>query len=364
MRIVGRLCCQLVFVSVVLVCGFAVAEDTPNPHAGHAMGGVQMDEQGRRLYGQGHKVTDAAADELRGRIDQFAGADTAMIQQVMDRMGSNYEWYISDLQLRGDTGVLILAHGFRAAGDDIFRQRLAPLADQDPTALAMGMSMMMSEHIQLAINDLEAAGAKRIVVVPVVSNRYNSLMRQWEYIFGLNDEPAYMAVPRVQSNVEMFLTSPPGDAPLIAATLADYAREISTTPDNEFLLLVAHGPESAADNEIVLEMLNNLVGQVQETVGFAAVGVVSLQDDSPKAVRAANVAAMRKLIEQAEADGYQVLVVTNLLSARAVQRELRRDLRGLNYTFNAKGIVQHDNFIRWIETSVADTLELNSQSSP
>ena len=127
---------------------------------------------------------------------------------------------------------------------------------------------------------------------------------------------------------------------------------------------MAHGPESAADNEIVLEMLNNLAGQVQQTVGFAAVGVISLQDDSPKAVRAANVAAMRKLIEEAEADGYQVLVVTNLLSARAVQRELRRDLRGLSYTFNAKGIVQHDNFIRWIETSVADTLELNSQSSP
>jgi hypothetical protein len=95
---------------------------------------------------------------------------------------------------------LVLAHGFRDPGDDIFRQRLNPLASQNPTALAMGMSMMMSDHIQLAINDLEAAGAKRIVVVPLVSNRYNSLLRQWQYIFGLIDEPAYNAVPPVTRN--------------------------------------------------------------------------------------------------------------------------------------------------------------------
>jgi sirohydrochlorin cobaltochelatase len=340
------------------ICLFSLAlpaaEDMAHQHhADHDMSSAEMDAEGRRLYGMTHDVTDAAADELRGRIDQFAGYDTAAIQQVMDRMGSNYEWYISDLALMGNTGVLVLAHGFRDPGDDIFRQRLNPLASQNPTALAMGMSMMMSDHIQLAINDLEAAGAKRIVVVPLVSNRYNSLLRQWQYIFGLIDEPAYNAVPPVTSNVELIFGAPPETDPLIVATLVDYASEISEDPKQEFLLLVAHGPEAEADNEVVLGLLEELAVDVQNSVGFAAVGVASLQDDAPKAVRAANVAGMRQLVERAQADGYKVLVITNLLAARAVQSELRRDLRGLDYTFNAKGLVQHDNFIRWIEDSVA-----------
>ena len=347
-------CLRLISVFCALFVITVSAEEANHQHDAQHMSNTSMDEQGRRLYGERHQVSDAAADELRGRIEQFAGADTAMIQTVMDRMGSNYEWYVSDLELRDSTGVMILAHGFRSAGDNIFRQRLAPLADQNPTVLALGMSMMMSEHIQLAINDLEAAGAQRIVVVPVVSNRTNSLIRQWQYIFDLSDEPAYTAVPRVTTDAELIFAEPPGDHPLILEVLADHAKEISKEPKKEFLLLVAHGPEAEADNEIALAMLNAMVGELQDQIGFAGIGVASLQDDAPKAVRRENVAVMRALVEQAQVEGYKVLVITNLLGARTVQAELRRDLRGLSFTFNAKGIVEHDNFIRWIEASVAE----------
>ncbi len=351
-----------IFMCLLLTAGvpsLAIAAEDSNgtPAHSHSMESAALDDRGRRFYDMQHQVTEENAAELRQRVEQFAPVDTATIQTVMDRMGPNYEWYISDLDLRGETGVLVLAHGFRTAGDNIFRQRLNPLAAQQPTALALGMSMMMSDHIQFAINDLEAAGAKRIVVVPVVSNRYNSLMRQWQYIFGLIDDPAYIAVAPVTSNVPLLFGEPPEDDPLIVDTLADYAREVSRQPDNEFLLLVAHGPESAADNEVVLTLLQKQVDEVQARLNFADVAVASLQDDAPKAVRAANVEQMRALVKAAQDKGYEVLVITNLLGARTVQAELRRDLRGLRYTFNAKGIMQHDNFVRWIEQSVAEAVE-------
>ena len=101
-------------------------------------------------------------------------------------------------------------------------------------------------------------------------------------------------------------------------------------------------------------MLGEIVEYVQQDGGYAATGVASLQDDAPREVRAKNVAEMRAQVEQAIADGYNVIVVTNLLGARAVQSELKRDLRGFSYRFNAKGIAQHDNFIRWIEASVEE----------
>lgn len=338
----------------VLFCLPLNAQGASHQHDANHMS--DMDEQGRRLFGMQHRVTDAAAAELRERMAGLSGVDTATIQTVMDRMGSNYEWYVSDLQLRGDTGVVILAHGFRPAGDDIFRQRMRPLAEQKPTALALGMSMIMSDHIQFAIDDLELAGAQRIVIVPVVSNESNSLMRQWQYIFGLTDNPAYTAVTQVSSAAELLFTQAPGDHPLIQEVLVDYAQEISKESSKEFLLLVAHGQEGDVDNVITLEMLRRMAAEVQGKIGFAEVDVVSLQDDAPKAVRERNVAAMRGMVQQAQEKGYEVLIITNLLGARSIQASLRRDLRGLDYTFNAKGIVQHDNFIRWIEASVSDAI--------
>ena len=80
-------------------------------------------------------------------------------------------------------------------------------------------------------------------------------------------------MPRVTSNVELLFGAPPETDPLIVATLVDYASEISEDPKQEFLLLVAHGPEAEADNEVVLGLLEELAVDVQNSVGFAAVGV-------------------------------------------------------------------------------------------
>ena len=59
-------------------------------------------------------------------------------------------------------------------------------------------------------------------------------------------------------------------------------------------------------------------------------------------------------VEQSAAAGRVVLVITNLLGTRMVQRSLRRDLKGLEYRFNSKGLIEHDNFISWVEQSVTE----------
>ena len=60
----------------------------------------------------------------------------------------------------------------------------------------------------------------------------------------------------------------------------------------------------------------------------------------------------RGLVQAANDDGKQVLVVTNLIGARTIQSKLRKDLQGLEYKFNAKGLVQHDGFVEWIGETV------------
>lgn len=323
-------------------------------HAGHDAG---RDELGRRLYGMKHEMSPELTAELRQKIPLFAKYTDAQMNLSMEQMGEDYSWYISPADLKAEQGVLILLHGFREQGDKLFRERVQPIGDVLPTSLGIGMAMMMSEHIQLGLDDLQAAGVKEVVVVPIVSSTNDEMYRQWEYVLGRRAEASYATVGQVKTDAVLHLASPPGTDPLIAEILLDYALEISTDPKNEVVIIASHGPAGAEDNARLLANLEILAKYVKEDGGFAAVRAGTLQDDAVPEIRAANVQKLRAMVESATRDGKKVLIVTNLVGARTIQAKLRRDLKGLDYAFNAKGIVQHDNFIKWISESVHSALE-------
>jgi len=329
--------------AIVVEAGTAVREIPAPP----------PDAEGRQLENAPHLMDAAMMQELRERVERFKGLDDQSIMRTMDFMGPNYTWYLSNQSLRGDIGVLILTHGFSEHGDRLMGKRLRAIADDRPTALAAGMSMMTSDHVQLALNNLAAAGAKDIIVVPAISTRFNSMMRQWNYIFDVAQEPQYASVPRVVPPTRLHIVSPLEDHELVGEILLQYAAEISTEPRREEVIIVAHGPVGADDNQTQLAMLGRLADYIDERTGYAGVSAFTLQDDAALAVRAANVRALRDKVRAANEAGHEVLVVTNLLGTRTVQGGLRRDLKGLNYKFNSKGLIQHPNFMRWIEWSVA-----------
>ena len=68
----------------------------------------------------------------------------------------------------------------------------------------------------------------------------------------------------------------------------------------------------------------------------------------------ARIRELREMVLKANEQGRDVLIVTNLLGTRIVQSSLKRALRGLNYRFNAKGLIQHEKFIEWINLSIAE----------
>jgi sirohydrochlorin ferrochelatase len=328
-------------------------------HAGHDMSGhsAERDVEGRRLYGMKHNVSPEQAAEMRERIIGWEDISDAEIALSMTQMGSNYEWYISPEGVAGDTGVLILLHGFRERGDKIFKEQVQPYGDIFPMAMSFGMSMMMSDHIQLALDDLVAAGAKQIVVIPMVASEHNSMIRQWQYIFGLYDEPSYATVQQVSTPARVYFAEPPGGDPAVAEILVDHALELSTNPENEVVIIAAHGPSDNTDNDKELTVLEDLAAIVQEDGGFAAVYGTTLQDDAPLEVRDANVAKLRGLVEDVVAEGQEVIIVTNLMGSRTIQAKLRKDLKGLDYKFNAKGMVAHNKFVSWIGETVRMAIE-------
>jgi sirohydrochlorin cobaltochelatase len=328
-------------------------------HSGHAMS-TERDAEGRRLWGQTHAMTPAMYDELREKVPLYRNASKAVMDMSMVNMGAEYQWYVSPTTVRNEAGVLIMTHGFREQGDRLFKSQLGSLAGMLPTSLSLGMGMMMSDHVQLSIDDLEAAGVKTIVVVPALSTRYNELMRQWEYIFGRRNRAEFVSVKQVKPRAELLLANPPEDDPLVGEILLDHAREISSAPDKELVIIVAHGASGAAadeDNPREMKILETLGRYIKEDGGFADVQAALLQDDAPAEQRAANVARLRAVAQKAVDQGRTVLIVTNLIGARTLQPKLRSDLKGIEFKFNTKGIAQHPNFIEWIEETVRHQLE-------
>ncbi|MEZ5564694.1 MAG: hypothetical protein R3F24_03900 [Gammaproteobacteria bacterium] len=324
----------------------------------HSMS-TERDAEGRSLYGMKHQMDPALIKELREKVGLYKNYSDAEIALSMDMMGSEYAWYISPPDVKAKQGVLILTHGFREVGDELFRKQVQPLGNIFPTALGVGMAMMMSQHIQVALDDLTEAGARKIVVVPVASTANNGLYRQWMYIFGREARSDYASVPRVHTDAELLFVKPPGDDPLVAEILIDNANEFSTNPSRELVIIASHGPSGVEDNVDELKLLANLAKIVKQDGGFAEVVGMTLQDDAPPQIRQANVQKMRDKIEAATRKGQHVIVVTNLISARSIQAKLRKDLYGLTYDFSSKGLINHPNFMKWMGESVRRTFQMN-----
>ena len=161
-------------------------------------------EGGEHSHHHHHQMTDAQFARLRDVIDQYKSMSNEEILQSMADMPGNYHWYISAADMRGNLGVLVLAHGAGKRGDQVFKDSLEPLAARFPVVMGFGMSMMGSGHLQAAVTALDDAGADTIVVVPAALSRNASVYRQWDYIFGGRQDPAYLETDPIHRGKQFF----------------------------------------------------------------------------------------------------------------------------------------------------------------
>lgn len=354
LEVVPRTACLL---AALLLAAAPAAVSAADEHAHHHGGAVPaMGPDGKRLenYNQRHDMTPEARTELRRKVALYRGFTDRELDMNMNAMGPDYEWYVSDLKLKGETGVLLLAHGVGENSDRILKDAFVPIARKWPTAIGYGMAMMGSGHLQSAVDDLRARGVKRIILVDEgTTTRHNSLTRHWQYIFGMHPEASYLAVPKINApGVEFVWTGHFNDHPLITDMLYDNAKSVSTDPANEVLILVGHGPEDAADNVPDLAVLEAHVQRLKAKKEFADVRMINLQDDAILPVRESNVRRLRTWIQQATKAGRKVIVVAVAGASFGVQQHIKSDLRGLQYTFADRGLSENPKFVRWVDSLV------------
>ena len=219
------------------------------------------------------------------------------------------------------------------------------------------MAMMKSSQLQSAVDDLTERGAKNIVLVPNgTTTSYNTLTRQWKYIFDLGEEATYLEVPKVTSAATFHMTDHFGNSQLITDILYDNIKEVSKNPANEFVMIIGHGPEDDEDNVLDLEILKVHVDRIKARDEFADVKIWNLQDDAIPPVRKSNVKRIRRWMKKADDNGQDVIVVAIAAASHGVQTHITQDLRGLNYTFNDKGMSEHPKYLQWMESVIDETI--------
>ncbi len=331
-------------------------------HSQHQHGGVApMDAEGKRLesYNARHEMSAEDMAGLRAKIALYRGMTDRELEMNMNAMGPDYAWYVSDTKLKGDTGVLILSHGVGENSDRAMKKAFEPIGARRPTAIGFGMSMMSSAHLQAAVDDLVARGAKTIVLVDEgTTTEYNSLTRHWKYIFGMHPEASYLDVPRVKAppGVKFLWSGHFNDSPLITEMLYENAKSVSRNPAKETLIIVGHGPEDNADNGPDLKILQAHVERIAAKKEFADVRIINLQDDAIKPIRESNVRTLRKWVEQAGRKGNEVIVVAIAAASWGVQNHIKQDLRGLKYTFAEQGLTENPKFVQWVESLIDEAL--------
>jgi len=316
-----------------------------------------MDADGKRLesYQVNHDMDAETIEALKAKIALYRGMTDRELNMNMSAMGPNYEWYVSDPGLHGDVGVLILSHGVGENSDRMLRDAILPVAENQPTAIGFGMAMMTSAHLQAAVDDLTERGAKTIILVQNgTTTNYNSLTRQWKYIFGLGEESTYLDVPVIESDATFTMSEPFADHELITEILYEHIKEVSKDPANELVIIVGHGPEDIEDNEPDLEIVGVHAERIKAMNEFVDVRIINLQDDAIPPIRKSNVKRLRRWIQKATDQGQDVIVVAIAAASHGVQTHIREDLRGLDYTFADKGMAENPKYIEWLAAAIEE----------
>ncbi len=276
----------------------------------------------------------------------------------------------------GIPGILLLAHGGNQDWNDEVG-KLAQATDKTfPTEVALGMAT--KSNMEAAIRRLVTRGVSEIVAVPLFISPHSSVITSTQYLLGqiseappelakfakmshghgAEDHSAHNSDPTkpIDLPVPVRMASALGRHPLVARILLSRAQSISRKPEEETVVLVAHGPVSDEVNAKWLADMSLLAEQMKRDGEFRDIRYMTVRDDAPAPIRDQATAELRKLIESVKAEKRRALVTPLLLSYGGIEQGIKKRLEGLDYTITNQALLPDERLIEWLLTSAREAL--------
>jgi sirohydrochlorin ferrochelatase len=259
-------------------------------------------------------------------------------------------------------GIVMMPHGATQPWNDAVEAVVAPLKSRYPVEMAYGMADPVT--IRNAVARLETAGVRRIIFVRMYGLS-EQMKAESDYILGLSDV--------LSTHVHGHDAAPPPDQlrsattfhtfggyeedPALSTILLDRILEISRKPEEETVILVAHGAgEDKMDAQWRTVMNTHVARLRSSTLGknFRAIRAITLREDWPEK-REAAVAELANMIREGKGDGGRVLLISHRLHGAGPYRGLltAAGIAEADYAFNGKGFAPHPVLTKWLERGIA-----------
>lgn len=264
-------------------------------------------------------------------------------------------------------GILVMAHGGDAEWNRQVERVVEPLKTRYPTEIAFGMAD--PKTIEEATARLEQQGVDHVAVVRMYISG-ESFRERTERILGLSEplEPedgphqghsadgGMMVAPATPISTQATFAMSDrgvGESPLVDAILVDRLRDLSDSPENECVLIVAHGPGDDAENDRWLSAMRTRVARLRDLGPFQRVECMTLREDwRPKRESAEK--RIRSYVQECTDEGFNVIVIPFRVAGFGPYEDV---LEGLTYVADGRGFCPHPNMTEWIELTARECFE-------
>ena len=252
-------------------------------------------------------------------------------------------------------GVAIMPHGATVPYNQAIEASIRPLEKDYIVEMAYGMGDPFS--IQGAISALEKRGAKRIVFV-----RMYAMSKQFkdktDYILGLNEvlpedwkEKFYMdqLPPQVRTSSIIKTFGGYEEDPLLGEIHLERIKEVSKNPDEETIILLAHGAKNDQDDIAWRKAMQTHLNRIQKQnpVPFKKVIALTMREDWPDKRKKA-MEEIKKEIELGNKNGRTIIISDRLYGSGPYSHFLK----DIDFEINRKGLAPHPNLTRWLEKGI------------
>ncbi|MCH8819045.1 MAG: hypothetical protein IIB03_01835 [Acidobacteria bacterium] len=268
-------------------------------------------------------------------------------------------------------GILVMAHGGSPEWNAAVEESVAPISSVLPVRIAFGMAQ--PGPLQRAVQELEAEGVTHIAVVGLwVSSQ--SFREQIEYLLGLRSEPpalylhhhgsgdlsmnhhiemipGHLAPPPIQRDATLILNREGlYDSKEIGRIIVERVAALSTSPERESVLILAHGEGDNAVNDQWVSRVDDLAAQVRGSGPFRHVQVETLREDWQDK-RAQAEERIRNYVQEKGGQGNNILVVPFRLFGFGPYATV---LEGLEYVSDGRALLPHPIIADWIREQAED----------
>jgi sirohydrochlorin ferrochelatase len=254
-------------------------------------------------------------------------------------------------------GVVIMPHGATKPYNDAVEKTIEPLKSKFKVEMAYGMGDAVT--IQNAISKLENQGIKKIVFVRMYPTS-SQLKEKTDYILGLSNKiPEQwdgLIPPQIRNSAIINTFGGYEEDSLIAGIFLERIKEFSKKPEEETIILLAHGGSNDQAEIIRKKRMKKHIDWVQKQFShpFKKITGLALREDWPEK-RENALSKIKNIINEGNKEG-KVIIISNRLYGTGPYKHF---LKGLNYEMNSKGLAPHPNLTKWLEKGIQLAIKNN-----